>query len=165
LTGLATDRKGPVSAPTVRRATARVVPVNARGEALLMLSRDPAHPEVTNWCSFGGAVEEGETLAGAGARELREETGLVVDAADLGEPSDRAGMTFPYDGRVLVNDSTWFAVGLEADHSALHTPDAFEQILGYRWWSVEDLESDATVNNDRLPAFVRGAVDHVRNRA
>jgi len=154
-----------VSAPTVRRTTARVVPVNAQGEALLMLSCDPARPEVTYWCSFGGAVEEGETLAEAGARELHEETGLVVDAADLGEPFERAEVTFPYNGVVLVNDSTWFAVRLEADHSALHTHDEFEQILDYRWWSVEALESDATVNNDRLPAFVRGAVDHVRKRA
>ena len=154
-----------MSAPTVRRTTARVIPVNAQGEALLMLSRDPAHPEVTYWCSFGGAVEEGETLAEAGARELHEETGLVVDAADLGQPFERAEVTFPYNGAVLVNDSTWFAVRLEADHSTLHTVDEFEEILDYRWWSVEDLESDAGVNNERLPDFVRGAVDHVSRRA
>jgi 8-oxo-dGTP pyrophosphatase MutT (NUDIX family) len=154
-----------VSAPTVRRTTARVIPVNAQGEALLMLSRDPAHPDVTYWCSFGGAVEEGETLAEAGARELHEETGLVVDAADLGEPFERGEVTFPYNGVVLVNDSTWFAVRLEADHSALRAHDEFEEILDYRWWSVEALESDAAVNNDRLPAFVRGAVDHVSRRA
>jgi len=154
-----------VSAPTVRRTTARVIPVNALGEALLMLSCDPAHPEVTYWCSFGGAVEEGESLAEAGARELHEETGLVIDAADLGEPFERAEVTFPYNGVVLVNDSTWFAVRLEADHSTLRTHDEFEQILDYRWWSVEALESDATVNNDRLHSFVRGAVDHVRKRA
>jgi 8-oxo-dGTP pyrophosphatase MutT (NUDIX family) len=130
-----------------------------------MLSCDPAHPEVTYWCSFGGAVEEGETLAEAGARELREETGLVVDAADLGEPFERGEVTFPYNGAVLVNDSTWFAVRLEADHSELRAHDEFEQILDYRWWSVDALASDVTVNNDRLPDFVRSAVDHVSKRA
>ena len=49
-----------MSAPIVRRTTARVVPVNRRGEALLMLSCDPANPELTYWCSFGGAVDDGE---------------------------------------------------------------------------------------------------------
>jgi hypothetical protein len=73
-------------------------------------------------------------------------------------------VTFPYNGAVLVNDSTWFAVRLEADHSTLHTVDEFEEILDYRWWSVEALESDGDVNNDRLPDFVRAAVDHVSGR-
>jgi 8-oxo-dGTP pyrophosphatase MutT (NUDIX family) len=151
-----------VSPQPIRRTTARVVPVNARGEALLMLSRDPATPEATYWCSIGGAVDAGETLAEAGARELREETGLVVTAGELGEPFDRADVTFPYDGEVLVNDSTWFAVGLEADPATLHSDDDVEQILGYGWWTPEDLESDDTVNNARLPAFVRAAVAHLR---
>jgi 8-oxo-dGTP pyrophosphatase MutT (NUDIX family) len=151
-----------VAAPTIRRTTARVVPVNARGEALLMLSCDPANPEVTYWCSFGGAIDEGETLPEAGARELAEETGLSVTPAELGEPFARAEVTFPYDGAVFVNDSTWFAVALEADAAALHTHDETEQILDYRWWRPEDLAADPTVDNDRLPAFVRSAVAHVR---
>jgi 8-oxo-dGTP pyrophosphatase MutT (NUDIX family) len=151
-----------VSPQPIRRTTARVVPVNRHGQALLMLSCDPATPETTYWCSFGGAVDAGETLAEAGARELLEETGLVVTAAELGEPFDRADVTFPYDGAVLVNDSTWFAVALEADPAALHSDDDVEQILGYAWWTPEDLESDATVNNDRLPVYVRGAVAHLR---
>ena len=70
-------------------------------------------------------------------------------------------MTFPYNGAVFVNDSTWFAVGLEADAATLHTHDETEQILGYRWWSPAELEGDASVNNERLPAFVRAAVAHL----
>lgn len=147
----------------IRRTTARVVPVNDRGEALLMLSCDPARPETTYWCSFGGAVDEGESLPEAGVRELREETGLSVSSADLGESFDRAEVSFSYDGATFVNDSTWFAVPLEADVETLHTDDVTEQILGYRWWTPEDLESDGSVNNDRLPTFVRGAIAHVRD--
>ena len=147
----------------IRRTTARVVPVNHRGEALLMLSCDPARPEATYWCSFGGAVDEGESLPEAGVRELREETGLSVSSADLGESFDRAEVSFSYDGATFVNDSTWFAVPLEADVETLHTDDVTEQILGYRWWTPEDLESDGSVNNDRLPTFVRGAIAHVRD--
>ena len=63
-----------------------------------MLSCDPARPETTYWCSFGGAVDEGESLPEAGVRELREETGLSVSSADLGESFDRAEVSFSYDG-------------------------------------------------------------------
>jgi 8-oxo-dGTP pyrophosphatase MutT (NUDIX family) len=148
----------------IRRTTARVVPVNRRDEALLMLSCDPANPSLTYWCSFGGAVDEGETLAEAGARELREETGLVVSDADLGRPFDRSEVTFPYDGAVFVNDSTWFAVRLEAEPAALHTHDDLEQILAYQWWHLDDLEREPGLNNERLPAIVGAAVAHLGAR-
>jgi 8-oxo-dGTP pyrophosphatase MutT (NUDIX family) len=148
----------------IRRTTARVIPVNRRDEALLMLSCDPANPSATYWCSFGGAVDEGESLSETGARELREESGLVIGADDLGEPFDRSEVTFPYDGAVFTNDSTWFAVRLEADVTSVHTTDDSEQILGNRWWTIADLETDPGVNNPRLPAMARAAIAHVGDR-
>ena len=44
-----------MSATIVRRTTARVVPVGARGEALLMLSCDPAQHEVAGFVRAAAA--------------------------------------------------------------------------------------------------------------
>ena len=102
---------------------------------------------------------------GGGARAARGDRPRRSTRPTSASPSTAREVTFPCNGAVLVNDSTWFAVRLEADHSTLrHPTTSSRQILDYRWWSLEALESDADVNNDRLPDFVRGAVDHVSKR-
>ena len=62
-----------------RRYTARVLPVDAAGRVLLLHGWDPRHPDRPFWFTIGGAAEAGESLRDAGARELREETGLDAD--------------------------------------------------------------------------------------
>jgi 8-oxo-dGTP diphosphatase len=116
-------------ADPIRRTTARVVPVNERGEALLMLSCDPARPEVTYLCSIGGAIDEGETLPEAGARELREETGLVVtaDQARLVASTDVVGP----DGSVLTAASNFVADDVTGPF-AIDDPDG--SVLEARWF-------------------------------
>ena len=66
---------------------------------LLLHHRDDkpgiAHPGC--WAGFGGAVEEGETVTEAVQREVREETGLVIeDPVFLTEATDHEG-----DGRLV----------------------------------------------------------------
>ena len=69
------------------------------GDGLLLHHRDDkpgiAHPGC--WAGFGGAVEDGETVEQALRREVKEETGLVVeDAVFLTEALDHEG-----DGRLV----------------------------------------------------------------
>src|ERR1700744_4939095 len=83
-------RRGSVG--TIRRNTARVLPVDAEGRVLLLHGWDPQHPDDPFWFTIGGAAEPGESLALAAARELREEAGIVIDAGRLGEPIEVAAI-------------------------------------------------------------------------
>jgi 8-oxo-dGTP diphosphatase len=54
---------------------------DAAGRVLLILRGKP--PSAGEWCVPGGRLEPGEALAHAVAREVREETGLIVEVGDL----------------------------------------------------------------------------------
>ncbi len=75
-----------------RRLAARVVLVSPAGRVLLFRYRAGAagDPKVTGigafWVPPGGGAEPGETAAACAVRELREETGIALDEAALGEP-------------------------------------------------------------------------------
>lgn len=58
-----------------------VIVTDRAGRVLLGHRTKPTEP--ATWCLPGGAVEAGETFETAAARELAEETGIVVDAAGL----------------------------------------------------------------------------------
>ena len=84
--------------PPWRRQTARVLPVNPEGRVLLLHGWDPHHPEAPFWFTIGGGAEQGESLRDAATRELREETGIVIDSAALGEPIAHNTVEFSWNG-------------------------------------------------------------------
>jgi 8-oxo-dGTP pyrophosphatase MutT (NUDIX family) len=150
-----------------RRTVARVLPVTHDGRVLLLLGCDPALPEVRYWFTIGGATDPGESLAEAGARELREETGIVVKPADLGEPFGTYEVAFSWDGRDYVNDSTLFAVALEETQVTFGGLDLLESqsIFEARWWTPDELDVDGGAVDPRLIEHMREAIAHVREAA
>src|SRR6478672_5767878 len=79
----------PAERPRRRRRTARVLVVDSDGRMLLFSDSDPGLPGHRWWITPGGGVEPGESDLAAAVREVREETGLVVDERDLVGPIAR----------------------------------------------------------------------------
>ena len=62
----------------------QVILQNPAGEVLLQLrDDDPAIPFPGTWCIPGGMLEPGESPVACAVREVQEEMGLALDAADL----------------------------------------------------------------------------------
>lgn len=147
-----------------RRTVARVLPVSEEDRVLLLLGCDPALPAVRYWFTVGGAADAGETLAEAGARELREETGIDLAPSLLGSPFGTFEVEFSWNGRAYVNEATLFAVAVDERPVSLEGLDLLESqsIFDARWWTPEELEHDGRAVEPRLMDQMRAAIAHVR---
>ena len=148
----------------IPRVSARVLPVCPEGEVLLLQDLDPAVPGVLRWGTIGGAVDPGESLQEAAVREMREETGLVVDAASLTPPFLRSTHVFSWNGTSYRGDNTFFAVPLARDVEISFDhlePEEVDTVVDWRWWSPEGLAAAGGMVSDDLPQIMSAAVDAV----
>jgi 8-oxo-dGTP pyrophosphatase MutT (NUDIX family) len=148
----------------IPRTTARILPVNQEGEVLLLQDQDPALPGILRWGSIGGAVDEGETLIDAALRELKEETGIEVEAAELTEPFLRSTYDFTWGGTAYRSHSTFF--GLLLDRDVAISFDHLEElevgnVFAAQWWLPGDLAREGGAVSDDMPAIMEAAVTAV----
>lgn len=146
---------------------ARVLPVDREGRVLLLRGRDPSRPDDPYWFTIGGAVEPGESLSEAAAREMREEVGIVVDPALLGAPVAMATVAFSWSGKVYEQNQAFFAFPMDGAVVSFDGQEPGERatIDSHGWLLPEELETGGErPTYPELPHFMRLAVAAVRAR-
>jgi 8-oxo-dGTP pyrophosphatase MutT (NUDIX family) len=135
----------PDAQPVDRRA-ARVLLLDAQDRLLLFQGRDPVHASRGRWWfTPGGGLDPGETPAQGAVRELFEETGLVVTAAELGAVVHQRVTTFPWGDVVYRQAEDYFLLRVQAhevDTAGFNEVET-AAVLGHRWWARDELATTA----------------------
>ena len=147
----------------IERVAARALVLDADGRILLVEHSDPSRPHDGSWwITPGGGRATGESAQAAAARELWEETGLVVDPAMLGPSVLDRTVTFPYQVRWIRQTETFHVVRLSSS-SPIVAPAALDESEGehlavrsVRWWAVADL---AAAEADGAQVYPVGLAD------
>ena len=136
---------------------------------LLLHGWDPLEPADPFWFTIGGAVEAGETLAEAAARELREEVGITIEPSSLGEPVEESYAEFSWAGARFEQDQTFYAVLIGEVEVSFAGQEALERATTdkHGWLLPEDLESGQTSRpaDPQIPRLMRLAIATVGKRA
>ncbi len=129
-------------APPVLRLAARVLLLDEASRILLFRGGDPEAPDRgTWWITPGGGLDPGETRQQGAARELFEETGLVVSPTSLGEPVLRRRVQFEFAGSCFDQDEEFFVVRrpvFEVDVTGF-TDLETASVVEHRWWTCAAL--------------------------
>jgi len=105
-----------------------------------MLTKSPDTSGAARWITPGGGVDPGESHRDAAIRELREETGQVID--DVGEVVFTEDFVVPWDAADHTHGHAEFFV-VRMPHFEIVDDDWTDEekvdILDSRWWSLDEL--------------------------
>jgi 8-oxo-dGTP pyrophosphatase MutT (NUDIX family) len=152
---------GPDGVP-FRRA-ARVILVDEDDRVLLVRGHDAGEVTRSWWFTVGGGLDAGEDGRAGAAREVFEETGLVVGPADLVGPVLTRSALFDFARVTCRQDEEFFLARVSGAHD--FTADGWTELERdvldeVRWWALDELDAavaDGTVVYPvALPELVRG---------
>jgi 8-oxo-dGTP pyrophosphatase MutT (NUDIX family) len=142
----------------LERDAVRVVLADAGGRVLLFHVATEESPG--GWWELpGGGIDPGESYQEAAVREIKEETGLNLYLAQIGEPSWRRDSTWRSRGvRRLQHEVVVYARVL-ADQPAIvdggRTAEEIEDFVAARWWGVDEIiQSHERFYPGRLPELL-----------
>jgi 8-oxo-dGTP pyrophosphatase MutT (NUDIX family) len=145
----------------LERDAVRVVLTDEGGRVLLFHAVTPEVGPAGWWELPGGGIHDGESYAGAAVREVREETGLLLDPAALGPPSWRRDTTWRSRGLRRLQHEVVVGARVPGHRPAIRadgrTAYELEIYVGVRWWEVgEILGSPERFYPGRLPELLPG---------
>ena len=143
----------------LERDAVRVVLADTGGRVLLfhVITADEAPG---GWWELpGGGIEPGESYRDAAVREIREETGLVLDPAQVGPPAWRRDSTWRSRGRRRLQHEVVVLARVAADQPGIvdggRTPEEVEDYVTARWWRVPEIaRSQERFYPGRLPELL-----------
>ena len=135
----------PDTPPTpIDRHAARVLLLDRDDRLLLFRCQEPGSARAF-WITPGGGLEQGETHEQAARRELREETGLVIEPDALGPCVWHRVHTFPWMDKVYRQHERFYLLRCN-QHTvdpAEHTPEELIVVTESRWWSARAIDEAA----------------------
>ncbi|WHP19572.1 NUDIX domain-containing protein [Cellulomonas sp. ES6] len=144
------------------RRAARVLLLDADDRLLLVRGHDADQPERSWWFTVGGGIDPGEDERAAALRELREETGLLLDDGALVGPVLTRSAVFDFYAERCRQDEVFFLarVGSALDTGAIDragwTDVELDLLDEMRWWHLDDLAAESReVFPEGLPDLVR----------
>ncbi|MBO3102602.1 NUDIX hydrolase [Cellulomonas fengjieae] len=144
------------------REAARVILLDEDDRVLLIRGHDVDQPDRSWWFTVGGGIDDGEDALSAAVREVREETGIVLDPEAVVGPVFTRSAIFDFFAEHCRQDEILYLARVPA--SAFDSADRagwtdleLDVIDELRWWSLDDLDRvDIEVFPDGLVDLVRG---------
>jgi 8-oxo-dGTP pyrophosphatase MutT (NUDIX family) len=149
----------------LERDAVRVVLADSAGRVLLFHVLTPDQAPDGWWELPGGGIGPGESYLEAAVREIREETGLVLDPGQVRPPSWRRDATWVSRGKRRLQHEVVVLARLAADQPAIvdggRTPQEVEDFVTFRWWRVAEITASPRRFYpgrlpELLPAFLAG---------
>jgi 8-oxo-dGTP pyrophosphatase MutT (NUDIX family) len=150
----------PDELPLVTRRAVRIVILDNAGRVLLLHTHDRDHPQLGDWWELpGGGIDDGETYREAAVRELSEETGLVVDASNIGAPTWRRRASFRHRQTRHVQDeiivTTCIPLSAPSIDASRRLDYELDDYFDFRWWSRREIaNSTERFYPGRLPTLL-----------